>query len=162
MNKQYKAKVDECVSLWKADVAAKEVKIAEAAKNLEAALQEKADMEQKTKSALEKYNIGLTKVAEMSKKMDELMELTDLEKKKYAASKEVVKTLVSDKKALESKLADVQKNFRSTTDLKLEIESLKKELNEARIELNKQKFRSIYDGEKIRYVEVSTSAILSI
>ena len=69
MNKQYKAKVDECVSLWKADVAAKEVKIAEAAKNLEAALQEKADMEQKTKSALEKYNIGLTKVAEMSKKM---------------------------------------------------------------------------------------------
>jgi hypothetical protein len=53
---------------------------------------------------------------------------------------------------LEAKLADAQKNLRSTTDLRLEIEQLKKQLNEARIALNKSKVRTIYDGEKIRYM----------
>lgn len=152
MNKQYRAKMDECLSLWKADVAAKDLKLAETAKNLEVALKEKSDMEQKTQAAMDKYNTGITKVSEMSKKLDEMMELTNLEKKKYTASKQVVKNLLEEKKALESKLKDVQANLRSTTDLKLEIEHLKKELNEARIELNKHKMRSIYNGEKIRFV----------
>ena len=144
--------MDECLSLWKADVAAKDLKLAETAKNLEVALKEKSDMEQKTQAAMDKYNTGITKVSEMSKKLDEMMELTNLEKKKYTASKQVVKNLLEEKKALESKLKDVQANLRSTTDLKLEIEHLKKELNEARIELNKHKMRSIYNGEKIRFV----------
>ena len=155
MNKQYRAKMDECLSLWKADVAAKDLKLAETAKNLEVALKEKSDMEQKTQAAMDKYNTGITKVSEMSKKLDEMMELTNLEKKKYTASKQVVKNLLEEKKALESKLKDVQANLRSTTDLKLEIEHLKKELNEARIELNKHKMRSIYNGEKIRFVQFS-------
>ena len=42
--------MDECLSLWKADVAAKDLKLAETAKNLEVALKEKSDMEQKTQA----------------------------------------------------------------------------------------------------------------
>jgi hypothetical protein len=36
MNKQYRAKMDECLSMWKADVEAKDTKLAEVSKKLEA------------------------------------------------------------------------------------------------------------------------------
>jgi len=36
MNKQYHAKMDECLSMWKADVEAKDTKLAEVSKKLEA------------------------------------------------------------------------------------------------------------------------------
>jgi hypothetical protein len=50
-------------------------------------------MEQKSNAAMEKYNLGVSKVAEMTKKMNEVIELTNEEKKglteKYLASKQV-------------------------------------------------------------------------
>jgi len=38
-------------------------------------------MEQKSNAAMEKYNLGVSKVAEMTKKMNEVIELTNEEKR---------------------------------------------------------------------------------
>jgi hypothetical protein len=56
---------------------------------------------------------------------------------------------LEEKKALEAKLADLQRPSRS--DLRLENEQLKRELNEAKIQLRKEKVQGIYAGTKIRY-----------
>lgn len=130
MNTQYRSKIDECVEKWQADVVQKDAKIAEMVKKAEASEKATGDVKEKLKEATMQVS---------------------LLKEKHEASKKVISNFIAEKKALESKLEEVQRTVRSSTDLRLENEQLKKELNEFRIQLNKEKVRSIYAGEKIRY-----------